>query len=354
MPRKTINWGTDEEFIKNYYELQSSRKMGELYNCDKSSVLNHAKKIGFDVNLAARETKLSNEDKEYIKNAYENETSSSLAEKFNVSRGMITKIWYDNNLKGKETTKNTIKGNNLLGMTFGNLTVVAASEKRASNGGKYWKCICNCGKENCLKEKEILGQSLKSGRTISCGAVGKDNLKIGQGLNFNDLTNKVFGKLTVIKRIEDKILNDRPTVQWLCKCDCGRETAVLSSNLVTGNTQSCGYCGNNSHGNTKIEQLLKEANISFQREKRFSECKDIMSVPFDFYVDNKYLIEFDGRQHFVNEDSIYDYESTHKHDLIKNQWCKENNIPLIRIPYTHYDNLCLEDLILETSSFIIK
>jgi len=39
--------------------------------------------------------------------------------------------------------------------------------------------------------------------------------------------------------------------------------------------------------------------------------------------------------------------------MIKNQWCKNNNIPLIRIPYTHLQNLCLEDLQLETSKFII-
>ena len=74
---------------------------------------------------------------------------------------------------------------------------------------------------------------------------------------------------------------------------------------------------------------------------------------FDFYIDDKYLIEYDGKQHFKNE-GFFDYESTHRHDLIKNQWCKDNNIPLIRIPYTHYDNLCLEDLLLETSNFIVK
>ena len=47
---KQINWGTDEEFITRYEELKSSRKMGEYYNCDKTSVLNHAKKIGYDIN----------------------------------------------------------------------------------------------------------------------------------------------------------------------------------------------------------------------------------------------------------------------------------------------------------------
>jgi len=37
----------------------------------------------------------------------------------------------------------------------------------------------------------------------------------------------------------------------------------------------------------------------------------------------------------------------------KNQWCKENNIPLIRIPYTHLKDLCIEDLLLETSNYVV-
>jgi hypothetical protein len=37
---------------------------------------------------------------------------------------------------------------------------------------------------------------------------------------------------------------------------------------------------------------------------------------------------------------------------MKNQWCLDNNILLIRIPYTHYNDLCLEDLLPETSKFI--
>ena len=40
-------------------------------------------------------------------------------------------------------------------------------------------------------------------------------------------------------------------------------------------------------------------------------------------------------------------------DKIKTQWCKEHNIPLIRIPYTHYKDLKIEDLLLETSKFIV-
>lgn len=40
--------------------------------------------------------------------------------------------------------------------------------------------------------------------------------------------------------------------------------------------------------------------------------------------------------------------------MIKNQWCKDNNIPLIRIPYTHLDKLIIEDLKLETTTFLVK
>ena len=41
---KKNDFGEDEVFIKNYQELKSSRKMGELYNCSKKTILNHAKK----------------------------------------------------------------------------------------------------------------------------------------------------------------------------------------------------------------------------------------------------------------------------------------------------------------------
>ena len=70
-------------------------------------------------------------------------------------------------------------------------------------------------------------------------------------------------------------------------------------------------------------------------------------------------INRNGEQHFSyknNENSWNNkknFEETKKRDDFKNQWCKENNIPLIRIPYTHLNNLCLNDLILETSKFII-
>ena len=93
--------------------------------------------------------------------------------------------------------------------------------------------------------------------------------------------------------------------------------------------------------------------LNMNQKKKFSSCKDKTYLPFDFYVNNKYLIEYDGQQHY-DKKSIFDYEYTHKHDIIKSEWCKNNKIPLIRIPYTRYNDLCLEDLLLNTSQYIEK
>lgn len=275
MPRKTINWGTDEEFIAKYEELKSSRKMGEFYNCDKSSVLNHAKKIGYDTK-SNKEYKLSEIDKQNIIAAYSTSSSTELAKQYNVSRGMITKLWYDANLRGKQITNKTT-AIDLTNQIFGKWTVLYKTYKRSINGGIYWHCKCECG-----QEKDVLGQSLRSGKSLSCGN---------------------------------------------------------HSNI--------------SRGNVKISEILDENGIEYEIEKKFSTCVDKTYLPFDFFVNNKYLIEYDGEQHY-NKESVFNYEYTHKHDVIKSKWCKENNIPLIRIPYTHYDNLCLNDLLLETSNFIEK
>ena len=274
MPRKIINWGTDEEFIAKYEELKSSRKMGEFYNCDKTSVLNHAKKIGYDTKLN-KKYKLSKEDKENIIKAYYTMSSTDLAKQYNVSRGMITKIWYDANLKGKHFTNKTTTID-LTNQVFGKWTVLYKTNKRSANGGIYWHCKCECG-----REKDVLSQSLRLGRSLSCG-------------NHNNI----------------------------------------------------------SRGNVKISEILDENGIEYEIEKKFATCIDKTYLPFDFYINNKYLIEYDGQQHF-DKNNIFDYEYTHKHDLIKSKWCKENNIPLIRIPYIHLDNLCLQDLLFETSKLII-
>ena len=343
---KKINFGPDEEFIKNYQELKSSRKMAELYGCSKNPILNHAKEIGFDV-TSIQTYKLSEEDKKRIISLYNEKTSTELAKEYNVSRGMITKLWYDANLKGKEITR--APKYDLTNKRFTRLVALYPTEERDASGNIKWMCQCDCGTKKAISAYDLISEKIKS-----CGCLSKECLELGRR-DYEDLTNQPFGKLIALERCEDKIYsNGVKRVQWLCKCACGRTTKVTAENLKSGNTQSCGLCGENSHGNIKIDKILTEAKIPFEREKRFDTCKDKTTLPFDFYVDNKYLIEYDGDYHFDEKNTSFNKEIAQKHDIMKNAWCLANHIPLIRIPYTEYDNLKLEDLLLETSQFIVK
>ena len=56
-----------------------------------------------------------------------------------------------------------------------------------------------------------------------------------------DLTNKRFGYITAIK-LNGK--NKYGQIMWLCKCDCGKETTVLTGNLRSNATKSCGCLKN--------------------------------------------------------------------------------------------------------------
>ena len=163
-----------------------------------------------------------------------------------------------------------------------------------------------------------------------------------------DLTGQRFGRWIVLYKSDKR--NAGGAIYWHCKCDCGIEKDVLGTSLRQGTSLSCGAHSNISKGNEKIKNILAEANVPFETEVKYPTCKDIKELPFDFRVDGKYLIEYDGIQHF--QPTMFDYEYTHNHDIIKSKWCKENHIPLIRIPYYHFDDLCLEDLLLDTSKFV--
>lgn len=76
---------------------------------------------------------------------------------------------------------------------------------------------------------------------------------------------------------------------------------------------------------------------------------------FDFYVESKWLIEFDGRQYFDYKNTWLTKENfllAKERDEAKNQYCSQRSIPLIRIPYTQLGRITLTDLIPETSIFL--
>ena len=166
--------------------------------------------------------------------------------------------------------------------------------------------------------------------------------------------------LTAIAFNEEKSSSNR--TYWTCQCECGNYTDMLLSNLTKPDRfPSCGCITSRSIGEQKIEILLQQNEISFVKEQSFETCRNPITnrlLFFDFYVNNEYLIEFDGEQHFQEIKGVWNSAETLQdrqfRDKVKNEWCKQYNIPLIRIPYTRLSKLTLEDLQLETSQFLIK
>ena len=57
------------------------------------------------------------------------------------------------------------------------------------------------------------------------------------------------------------------------------------------------------------------------------------------------MIEYDGVQHFnQTKNDFFNFNDLQERDNYKNDWCKEEGITLIRIPYTDFENLNLENM----------
>ena len=175
-----------------------------------------------------------------------------------------------------------------------------------------------------------------------------------------------YGKLIVVSSAGyEKTSDGKNRALYNCKCDCGNECVIRSVYLRTGDTNSCGCL--KSLGELQISNLLKDNSLKFNREFQVKiEGLNPGFFRFDFQVitdKQNYFIEFDGEQHYSSR-FFYRFGPSDKaeemfrglveRDKIKNKYCLENGIPLIRIPYTKIDKIEIEDLLLESTDFLIK
>lgn len=121
----------------------------------------------------------------------------------------------------------------LTGKVFGRLTVINFSHIIKSKG-TFWNCRCSCG-----QLKTTTSNRLRRGQTASCGCLAQETRGICLRLN---LIGRKFNKLEVISLSH---LNKTRTY-WNCRCDCGKLAIVIGSNLMKGNSTSCG-CIKNKH-----------------------------------------------------------------------------------------------------------
>lgn len=112
---------------------------------------------------------------------------------------------------------------NLSGKRFGTLQVTTQS--KTEKGKTFWWCVCDCGNAEWCRADRMKGEE-----SPNCSKKrNHSSVKI-------DITNQRFGRLVAT----GNHLRVGRFWKWQCKCDCGGEIFVCSSNLRNGHTRSCG------------------------------------------------------------------------------------------------------------------
>lgn len=159
--------------------------------------------------------------------------------------------------------------------------------------------------------------------------------------DFIKLVNEINPSIEVV----GEYYGAREYVEIKCK-ECGYIWNSLAYNVLSG--YGCPLC-KLSKAEKEINKILTENKIDFVPQKTFDDLKDIDLLSFDFYIPSiNTAIEYDGEQHFTptDFDGSGDQEEVERnfikykmHDLMKDDYCKKNNIRLIRIPYWEKQNL---------------
>ncbi|QXN67897.1 hypothetical protein FPHOBKDP_00143 [Listeria phage LPJP1] len=192
-----------------------------------------------------------------------------------------------------------------------------------------FKCN-NCGNDNYYTSPSIL---LDKNKSIYCNLCNPATLRKN---SFMDNVNKNY---TVL----EKPKNNKQNISVKCNlCDFifkTRSQYLTAMDKPSKTRNLCPKC-NASNSEKIFAKFLDSQNINYEMQKKFKECIGINNrvTPFDFYIDSMNLIvEIDGKQHdslkYAFHRDIKEYERTVANDNIKNNFCSENNIGLIRLRY---------------------
>jgi very-short-patch-repair endonuclease len=150
----------------------------------------------------------------------------------------------------------------------------------------------------------------------------------------------------IIKSMNCELLTNeyiKNTQKLEIRCKCGE---IFTTDLATfkgKNKTRCDKCSKKQSTYARVvEYYLRKNNITFIKEYRFKNCRNILPLPFDFYLPKiKTCIEVDGELHYEPSRfsaSIEDFRIGILRDSIKSDFCKKHRIKLIRIPYYEIKN----------------
>lgn len=209
----------------------------------------------------------------------------------------------------------------------------------------YWKCEKMC--KNCHKWKMIV-YSRTGKYKIGCPYCNKHKVCPHNSLYtlHKELVDNEWDFEKNKQYDPTKILpNKEIMIHWICSKNRNHKwKARLNCRTRTNRAPNgCPHCNCRSHGEDKVIGYLKKLGIKYKKQVKFKKCKHKSYLFFDFYlVDYEALIEYDGEQHFRAND-LMGGEKTFKQrlirDAIKNKFCANNGLPLLRISYKQYNKI---------------
>lgn len=118
---------------------------------------------------------------------------------------------------------------------------------------------------------------------------------------------------------------------------CNYEWNTNATNFIQGKSH-CPKC-QESKGERTVAEILDRYHVKYIQQYVFNDCKYKRVLPFDFYLpDYNLCIEYDGKQHYVKNEFFNDHDPFDERqikDHIKNEYCKQHHINMLRIPYNH-------------------
>lgn len=217
----------------------------------------------------------------------------------------------------------------------GRLTAIDELKRSDTKNRKvYLLCLCDCGKWHICRS-DAYKKNTTNGGCHSCGCLNneslsktiynkevqqkrienlKDYLK-DKGVQVNDNINEWV--ITQVKTEPSEVKHGtRKYAKGICPY-CKKESQwIRADGIQNGAVHSCG-CASEFIGEQTVRRLLENNNISFEQEKTFKDCISPTTnshFRFDFYVNNKYLIEFDGKQHYVSDSRFFQKKKSSRYN----------------------------------------
>lgn len=159
----------------------------------------------------------------------------------------------------------------------------------------------------------------------------------------------LFAKLHEYRStVEDWRMGSFNQPDILCTCQCGNKFWRKFNIWYHNKSDICASCRNiSSKYEDMVENELNNLHIKYEKQKRFEDCRNKRKLPFDFYLPlYNCCIEVDGEQHYDKERVFGATTKEEKEELfnlrkeldgIKTQYCENNNIKLLRIPYWEFN-----------------